>query len=164
MANRECLFCSARFEAKRDRKLFCSDICRVRHNREEHLTCFYCGEMANTRDHVYPHSADTLSRKRLFRGKETVNACAECNSTLGDACANYIEERIMHLITRTEDKYQLNKHVPDWTDAELKGLGYTLRSHVARKVQIRQRAFNRVVHMRGVWRKVLFANVDDGSD
>jgi hypothetical protein len=143
--NRDCLFCGDRFEYKLQRKVFCSDICRVRYNREENLRCFYCGDLADTRDHVYPHS---LQGGAKFEGVETVNACRECNSMLGVKASIWIEERFTYLIDKTVRKYQLNKLIPEWSDAELNGLGKSLRQRIAGKIKQRQRALERVMHMK----------------
>jgi len=36
--NRDCQYCSERFSVKNNNRLFCSDKCKVRYNRENRLT------------------------------------------------------------------------------------------------------------------------------
>lgn len=157
-ANRDCLYCGERFESRTTRKLFCSNVCRVRYNREHELRCFYCGELGATRDHVFPHSARTNGDDRIFQGAETVNACGECNSLLGNKNAHFIEDRILDLIGALTKRYQLDRLVPDWDDEELEELGRGLRNAISYHIHQRQRAINRVVYATTVWRRVIMAN------
>ena len=162
--NRNCLYCGDRFEARLERRLFCSDKCRVRWNREERMRCFYCGELADTRDHIFPHSAETNGRSRRFEGRETVNACHECNHTANNVEPFSLLNRIDFLIDRTKRRYHLDKPTPEWDDDEIAELGPTLRSAVVGKIRQRQRAISRVLHMRGVWTRVLLADDNDEDE
>lgn len=125
--NRDCLFCAGRFTAKLERRLFCSDICRVRYNREERLKCFYCGDLASDREHVTPHSA-TNAGGHKFNGKETVNCCSECNTLLGTVYPYDLQARINYLYEKIIKKYQLDVLIPEWADEEFEELGYTRRT------------------------------------
>ncbi len=144
--NRDCLYCTKRFTATTERRLFCSDACKMRYNREERLTCFYCGEIAPTRDHITPQA---FSATEGFRGKETVNCCRKCNSTLGAAAPRSIEGRVLYLVERTIIQYELNNPIPEWDDEEIEELGPNLRSFVEAKIRERQRAFQRLFFMKG---------------
>lgn len=153
--SRDCLFCSSRFTARLERRLFCSDICRARYNREEKLRCFYCGELATSRDHIYPHSARTSIGKNVFEGQETVNACTECNTALSDKFPFSIENRVAYLEQWLIDRYDLHETLPEWFDDEIFELGETLRRGIAGKIRQRQRAIERILHVRGVWRNLI---------
>ena len=155
--SRDCLFCATRFVAKLDRRIFCSSVCRMRYNREERLRCFYCGELASSRDHIYPQSA-RMNGGSNFEGQETVNVCMECNSAMTDKFAHSLELRIEYLIAWTEKRYKLEKIIPEWDDDEIKELGYSLRVRIQAKIRERQRAIERTLHMRATWRMVLLAN------
>lgn len=161
--NRDCLYCSKRFEARMERRLFCTDVCRARYNRETQLTCFYCGSLATTRDHIFPQSARYNGRS-IFEDQETVNACSECNSTIGDKEPANIILRIHCLIQLTRKKYQLYKIIPEWSDEELNSIGYSLRKMIAGKIRARQKAIERVMHMRGVWRKIVLLTDEIPAD
>lgn len=143
---RDCLYCSSRFMAKLDRRLFCSDACRARHNRETHLTCFYCGEVATSKEHIYPQSI------KRHGNNETVRACHECNQLAGVLAPFDIEERVQYLIGKLSTRYRLNKRIAEWDDEEIMELGPKLKSMVQAKILARQRAANRVLYMEGVLR------------
>lgn len=155
--DRDCMFCSERFEAKRNHRLFCSNKCRMRFNRQENLICFYCGELSNSRDHVFPHCAESNSA-RSFKGRETVNCCHECNSLLGSESAYFLEDRILSLADKIIKKYQLNKQIPEWSEDEFEVLGYNLRTAIEGKMRQRKRALDRLMHIRARHREVLLAN------
>lgn len=154
--DRDCLYCATRFHAHTQRRVFCSDICRARYNRELECTCFYCGDLADSRDHITPHSA-LVEPNRLFDGRETVPCCRECNSLLGDHEPHNLPRRIQYLIAAMIRKYDLDIMIPEWADVELEELGYSLRSAVRGKMRRRQRALERVLAMRGLWRKIVLA-------
>jgi hypothetical protein len=147
--SRDCLFCATRFTAVMQRRLFCSAVCRVRYNREEKLRCFYCGELATDRDHVWPHSAQTLGERR-WRGQETVNACGDCNGRLGAQSPGNLEKRIEVLMASVAKEHKLQKTMPEWNDEELGDLGASLRKRIAGKIRARQRAIERFLHMQAV--------------
>jgi len=63
-------------------------------------SCTYCGDPADTVDHLEPVSRQTARRRR---GKmaglgDRVPACRECNSTLGACNANTVKERAAVLL------------------------------------------------------------------
>lgn len=145
--NRNCHQCGTRFLVKVERKIFCSDRCRVRYHREHRLVCFYCGDTADTIDHLFPQMHGN------GRG-ETVQACKECNSTMGAFGAGNILARIEYLHTRYVKKYQLDKNIPDWSDDELAELGPTLRSSIQAKTIQRENALDRVIHIRARWNEI----------
>lgn len=142
--SRECIYCNTRFTAKMGRRVFCSDRCRARYNRESKNSCFYCGVLADTKDHITPQSV------RAHANFETVQCCRECNSLLGAAEPFDLEWRVLTLIQRTESRYQLDKPVPEWSDDEIEELGHTLKTAVRGKIYQRQRAIERVLHMKAV--------------
>lgn len=139
--SRSCIYCAKRFTAKMERRLFCSDACRARYNRENNLTCFYCCCVSDTVEHITPQ---TVFR---FGNKETVKACRDCNSTCGADAPFDLIERIDLLIERTVRKYKLNQAIPEWDDAELLELGKNLHQYVKVKIMARQRAIERVLAM-----------------
>lgn len=152
--NRDCANCGARFEARLERRLFCSDVCRVRYNREHELKCFYCGDLATARDHVFPHSSE-LPGERQWGARDIVNACSECNAGLSDKYGYWLHRRIKHLIDWTIKRYQLDEMIPEWADEELDELGYALRASITFKIKQRQRALDRVIHMNVVLRRII---------
>lgn len=127
--------------------MFCSDKCKTRYFRENQLTCFYCGDMASTKDHMYP--------QKFGDGKgDTVPACGECNATLGAVGPESVEARFMHLHAAYIKKYNLNKAIPEWTDAEVDELGHSLRSAVKNKIRARQNAIERVTYIKEQFKRI----------
>lgn len=147
MTIRSCLYCETRFTTNNNRRLFCSDRCKTRYNRENRLKCFYCGELAGTRDHVTPHSVRDDNQRRWL-GVDVVNCCQECNRILGDNHPYDIEKRIMYLSMEFEKKFKLNKPIIQWDEEELEELSMdlarTIRAHTAQWNSRRQR----LSHMR----------------
>lgn len=142
-----CLYCATAYDAARNHRIFCSDRCRVRYNREEGLTCFYCGEIANARDHITPVACEGA---RIFKGKETVNACNECNNFLGANAPYNLYDRLKLLEAKMIQRYKLDKSVPEWAEEELNELGTNLRSHVRGWQAKRHRAQDRLLHLRAI--------------
>jgi hypothetical protein len=144
--------------------MFCSDRCRVAYNRESHLCCFYCGYLADNRDHITPHSFLSNSSKRKFRGKEILNACGECNKSAGAKGAIFLEDKIKFLIERYTIRYQLNVLIPEWSDEELAELGRSLKSAVKRKILNRQRAQEKVLFLKARYHEVIRYYADEYND
>lgn len=143
--SRSCLYCEERFELTNHRRLFCSDRCKTRHHREERMTCFYCGDIAVGKDHVFPVMFDPAGRK--WEGRDTVQACKECNSILSHVRPDSVEGRVIHLRDRLVSKYKLDQLLPEWDDDELEELGPALRQRIKGKIHERERAKQRVLHM-----------------
>ena len=144
--NRDCIYCGTRFLVKTNRRIFCSDKCKTRYNREERLTCFYCGDLASTRDHITPQSVCSDYGKK-FAGVEVVNCCRECNALLGANFPFNMLERMNYLSRRIVNKYKLNKPIPEWSDEEIKELDGNLRKSVRAKIRERQRAIERKLNL-----------------
>ena len=145
--DRSCRQCGARFRATTIRRLFCSDTCKTRHNRETRLLCFYCGELANSIDHITPHSTLYSSdQARKYKNWDTVNCCIQCNTLIGDAYPYDFIARIKYLMGRIKEKHQLDKIVPEWADEELAELGYSLKQAIVGKMRRRQVGIQQVLH------------------
>lgn len=143
---RECFYCASQFEATMQRRVFCSEICQLRYNRENRFKCFYCGDLATDRDHVFPHSATSMADRR-FEGQEIVMACGECNRLLGDRAALWLETRLGYLIKSLTKRYKLNRPMPEWDAEEVQELGYSLRTAVLCGLTARKRAETRVANV-----------------
>lgn len=137
--NRTCQECSTRFETSNTRRVFCSDRCKMRYHRIA-LTCWYCGERAETIEHIFP-------QKHGNGSGDTVKACRECNSALGAFAPTSVEERCIHLAQRLRKRYQLDKPIPEWSDDEIAELGHNLQSAVRGKIHERQRAVERFLFL-----------------
>ena len=89
--------------------------------------CIYCGLPGGTKDHLLPRHFTGLAARRYVI---TVPACGACNSTLSDTLTSTITERreLVHLRLRKRHRKTLSQ--PDWTPAELRQLGHSLRTYV----------------------------------
>lgn len=137
--NRSCQECGTRFETGNTRRVFCSDRCKMRYHRIA-LTCWYCGERADSVEHLFPQKYGDGSG-------DTVRACRECNSALGAIALTSVENRCIYLAQRIRKRYQLDKPIPEWSDNELMELGDNLRSAVKHKIYERQRAVERYLFL-----------------
>jgi hypothetical protein len=88
----------------------------------------YCGDPADTVDHLLPRSwtGDGYARSVV----ETVPSCKQCNSILGDRCGPDIDERRAYVQERLAAKYANEIKTIDWTMDDLAELGPSLRTHI----------------------------------
>jgi hypothetical protein len=94
------------------------------------VDCVYCGsKYGNTKDHVIPVCITTSRDRRKYRpnNKGTVDCCEECNRSLGDNFFLDVEDRARFLLKFYSRKYRKLLLSPDWTEKELKELGYNLQ-------------------------------------
>lgn len=87
------------------------------------MICFYCGDPASDREHVYPKS---VFGERGFK----VWSCGECNGIAGKKVFETIEEKGVYIRTRLQKKYKKLYTYPDWDEDELSELGPRLRKQV----------------------------------
>lgn len=104
-------------------------------------TCYYCGDIGNTIDHVPPQSG-------TFSGPENlrIKSCNECNVLLSNRILKTIVERKDYLLKAYANRYRKLLSQPDWTTEELEELGSTLRETVinskAQKLIVEERLKN----------------------
>lgn len=143
----ECKYCSKTFTAKTYRKIFCSDRCKVAYNRQNSKTCFYCGDLANTKDHITPHSTMGL-RRRVWAGIDYVMCCKECNSLMGAAHPYVLSDRIEFLCDKFTKRHKLDKRRRQWDEEELSELGIDLGNYIRNEARIWNKNQQRLDHMR----------------
>lgn len=102
--------------------------------------CIYCGQPANTQDHVLPISRApdfdfmTLRMRWEFRqGLNKVPCCSECNTLANNKPFFYIREKRRYIQGLLKKRYKNTLHSVVWEKEELSELGKNLRSHVVRK-------------------------------
>jgi hypothetical protein len=92
--------------------------------------CVYCGDPSDTIDHLIPLCASRVGRKngaKMRTGYGPIaNACRDCNSNLGTRWFDSLWERMEWAHTRLEKQA---KGIL-WSEAEVKKLDFTLRTHV----------------------------------
>lgn len=101
--------------------------------------CYYCGDLANSIDHVLPSVyLIGLSPEALLAlpklAADTVPACVNCNSLLGASFQESLALRKQELKTRLRKRWaRLLDATPEWTEDDLDGLaeGYFKDSIIA---------------------------------
>lgn len=107
--------------------------------------CNYCGEPADTLDHVIPYSRLTSAKRTGTRADigETVACCRECNSLLGAQQFPSIQDRSRFIGRRLKQRYAKLLNSPSWTADELAEVGPALRSSILadakRRAVVRER-------------------------
>jgi hypothetical protein len=101
--------------------------------------CYYCGEPADTVDHVPPVSnlpgspnCEKIDSSKMF----LVPSCNECNMVLSDSVQADVFDRIEVLKYRLMHKYNKHLKMPDWSKEELAELGPVLRQEIERKLRL----------------------------
>lgn len=143
----ECKYCAKTFSATNFRRLFCSDRCKTRYNRENALTCFYCGDLPGTRDHVMPHSVSGFPKRR-WANLDYVNCCHECNVIISNNYPYSMTDRIRFLIERFTKKHKLDKPTVQWDEDELKELSQNLGDTIRQQMRLWNKRHDRLNHMR----------------
>jgi hypothetical protein len=93
----------------------------------EHLRgdyCIYCGEHADTEDHVIPrsHIAKLLGLIALPKQLITVPACSNCNTIAGAKIFKSIGAKRRYILNRLRTKYRKVLEIPNWSEAELESI------------------------------------------
>lgn len=147
-----CTFCGFEFKARRGAK-FCSDTCRVKawQSRaiDHYHACFYCGSPADTLDHIPPKAArDRIIETGLADSYpfSTVDACRECNATLGAKALWTATERKAEIAACLRHRNRALLASPDWQESDLDHLGETLRAYT-----VSQQAHKAIVQARIDW-------------
>ena len=110
------------------------------------MKCSYCGDYADTRDHVLPVSKYRTSRKGISF-KDTIPACRECNSTLGNKAIYLISSRADYLSKVYIKKYSHILHQPQWSEEELNTLTGRLKESVSAASDYKKEMENRLIHL-----------------
>lgn len=94
--------------------------------------CVYCGVPATTNDHFVPLSVvDALAPLvGHLTGKVLVPACGECNSIAGAVSFPSIGAKRRFIQRRLAQKNAKLLASPDWSQEELEGVGYGLRTAI----------------------------------
>lgn len=119
------------------------------------LLCTYCGEPAESLDHVVPVSFTHANRPKGKQGEfnngfERVPACRDCNGTLRNLMINSVEALAAYLAGRLESRFRKVLKMPRWDEDDLEELGHALRSSVEATVREQERVRRRIAHCRKV--------------
>lgn len=156
-----CAFCEAKFTVSPSRRIFCSEQCKTRFAREN-KSCFYCGEIGDSKDHVVPHSLTAhRGRKRLWSA-DWVYCCSECNNLLGNYLGGSFYDRIMYLHDKFKRKKGLNKSFVEWDEEDLSDVNKEMRNWIVGQQERRKISERRLNHMRLA--AIMVAKFEDEQD
>jgi hypothetical protein len=96
--------------------------------------CAYCGERCSGWDHV-PALSEVEARGRSFFEDAgitlwLIQACRDCNVTLGSLPLYTINQRRKHISLRLQSRHSKLLLMPRWDEEELEALGRGLRKYV----------------------------------
>lgn len=110
--------------------------------------CFYCGDMAQSEDHVFPLVAlitlFDVGEKPLKDKLLVVPACKDCNVVLGSHVFPTIDQRKEYIKQRLRKRFSRVLSMPTWREEELQALGHTLRSAVLKGVALQRKTKERL--------------------
>ena len=108
------------------------------------MSCYYCGDDADTLDHTIPVSFySTRPTRKGMKSRYTdpvpvVDCCAECNRTLNSTLIIDVRGRAGLLIERYKIKYKKILNLPRWDKEDLNELGKIFRSVILRDQILRE--------------------------
>lgn len=109
--------------------------------------CTYCGDTAQTIDHVIPVSFfdGKIVRSAALRGKGVrTYACSDCNCMLSNKYFESFRERCKYVNQGIERRFKRVLNMPVWTDEEFKELGKNIRSRLAEKLNLKALVLERI--------------------
>ena len=126
------------------RSLYCDryKLIEAQHHDDGYRRCFYCGEPADTIDHVPPLSRVSdyesigLVRDQYF----LVSCCQRCNILLGSTLQDSLFDRLAELRSILLVRHRAQLNMPDWSESEIAELGVAMRDEVERGL----REYNRI--------------------
>ena len=115
------------------------------------MICSYCGEYADTHDHVIPVSYKHVTRANETGNKEAIPCCSECNTTLGNVFLHTVSARAEYLLKRYKKRYKKVINTPDWDDDELQEMGESMRLSIIARLDMRGIIKERLSHLKDTY-------------
>ena len=112
------------------------------------MICSYCGEYANTYDHVIPVSYKHISRNLEVGNREAIPCCSECNSLLGNKFLHTVSLRATYLLKKYRSRYSKVLKTPDWDTDELEDMGESMRRSIVARLDMRDILKERIEHLK----------------
>lgn len=122
-------------------------------NREtlELKKCFYCGETADTIDHVVPISYyypgkrnNGLHLTPEYDEENLVDCCRECNCLASNKVFDSALKKKEHVQEQLIKKYKKIINMPFWSEEEISQMGYVLKKEIKIQQLARKWILNRV--------------------
>jgi len=114
------------------------------------MYCTYCGDVADTFDHIVPVSYRHNSRNKSENRDMAVPCCRECNSTLQDKLLFTIRERAHYLYNRYSIKYKKILSFPDWSDNELEEMSVEFQRSIRASIVYKSLLNSRIRWLQGM--------------
>lgn len=93
--------------------------------------CSYCGRPSESIDHVIPISLDMERQGRsLHSFGMTTYSCHFCNCSKGDLVFSSYRDILLYIRKRNLFRFRDILYSEPWSDGEINGLDWTLRSYV----------------------------------
>ena len=112
------------------------------------MICSYCGEYAETYDHVIPISYKHVSRRLEVGNREAIPCCRECNSLLGNVFLHTVSYRAEYLIKKYKRRYSKIIKTPNWDMDELEDMGEGMRKSILARMDMRDILIERLTHLK----------------
>jgi|LakMenE18May11ns_1017448.scaffolds.fasta_scaffold9922471_1 hypothetical protein len=103
--------------------------------------CVYCGETADTQDHLLPRGYTGEAERKIV---PVVPACRECNSTLNDIYMPDVIERRNYLHNKYRSKYRKFLTKVIWGPSDLEQFGPQIRTAIDRGMNQHYRILSRL--------------------
>jgi endogenous inhibitor of DNA gyrase (YacG/DUF329 family) len=121
--------------------------------------CVYCGEGAGTVDHFPPRSAMDNNDSGFL-----LPACIECNTIASTEYPFDFAKRASFVKRRIKERYRhLDSHA-EWTEDEIKELGYSLRAKITAWGEAQRVFDNRIDFDSIAYLSILTEQAGSGSD
>ena len=141
---RKCQNCTKEFEVKRSWQIFCQAKCRRQFNQANYDRCFYCGALAEHRDHIV--ATHERGGRKSFANQETVRCCKTCNTTLGSEFFGSVVDRVEYLLAHYKKKLKKNR-IPEWDEDDLREMGRNMRQRIRKAYAIMGDLEARIGHL-----------------
>jgi hypothetical protein len=102
--------------------------------------CHYCGQYANTIDHVPPRTVwERMVGLGLWRHRKQLKlpCCRECNSALGPRRPLSLPGRQRWIRQWLARRYHRVLAMPDWDEPSIRQLGKSLRSYIRKQMTLK---------------------------
>lgn len=103
--------------------------------------CVYCGETADTVDHLLPRNYTGEAERKIV---PVVPACRECNGTLGDIFLPDVMERRELVQERYRRKYKRFLKKVIWGESDMEQFGPQIRTAITKGMIEHNRTMSRL--------------------
>ena len=111
------------------------------------MLCSYCGEFADSFDHVTPVSYRCNSRKNEIGNKYAVPCCMECNTILSSHLYVTVGSRAEYLLKRYKKKYGRVLKTPEWDTDELEEMSVDFQRSILARLDMKGVILDRISHL-----------------